>query len=449
MREFRDENFEDFIKRNADNLRMKAPDRVWESLTGKLSKEKRRFGFGLSAFFLATAVLSYFTINNTSRLVSGPDSIATIEQDAANESTTAPVISMATVPVKRKTFSAGAFAAPKPAIVRPLEAGEKVAVVQPSLTPGIPASNLPGLTAQNTFKPTVVDAHSGSEVVAVTKAEKDPLPLLQVATSSQPWTIESTVNHYRIKKLKQSRFETQFHLTPTISYRKLTENKSYLRTSSPTAPPHSYAALYNNVNNMVTHKPDIGFELGFTEKYSLSQKVRIKAGLQFNVNRYDIKAFQAPYSLASITLNNRRTARVDSLWTVSNYSNVNASSSKSSWLQNFSFQVSAPVGVELALKGNEKMQFGVAGSIQPTYVLGDRTYMITNDYKSYTQIPWLLRRWNVNTAFETYVSYQSGRTRWQVGPQVRYQLLSSFISNYPVKENLFDFGLKIGVSVIK
>jgi hypothetical protein len=75
--------------------------------------------------------------------------------------------------------------------------------------------------------------------------------------------------------------------------------------------------------------------------------------------------------------------------------------------------------------------------------------MITNDYKSYTQVPWLLRQWNVNTSFETFVSYQSGNTRWQVGPQVRYQLLSSFISNYPVKENLFDFGLKIGVTVVK
>jgi hypothetical protein len=95
------------------------------------------------------------------------------------------------------------------------------------------------------------------------------------------------------------------------------------------------------------------------------------------------------------------------------------------------------------------MQFGIASTVQPTYVIGDRSYMITTDYKSYTQVPWLLRRWNVNTALETFVSYQTGKTRWQFGPQVRYQLLSSFISKYPVKENLFDFGLKVGVSVNK
>jgi hypothetical protein len=39
--------------------------------------------------------------------------------------------------------------------------------------------------------------------------------------------------------------------------------------------------------------------------------------------------------------------------------------------------------------------------------------------------------------------------KWQVGPQVRYQLLSSFVSKYPVKENLFDFGMRVGVTLSK
>jgi hypothetical protein len=289
-----------------------------------------------------------------------------------------------------------------------------------------------------------------SKTPAATTADKTPVAMASTRQTA-PWTIESATNLYFVKnKRKESRFQTQYHIAPTISYRKLSENKSYLRNSPQPFSPNSYSALYNSVNSMVTHKPDIGFEFGITEKYSVSEKVRIRAGLQFNVNRYDIKAFHAPFALAAIALNSRRSSGVDSVWAIANYSNVEATSSnKGSWLQNYSFQVSAPVGVELSLKGNDKMQFGIAGSVQPTYVLGDRAYMITSDYKSYTHVPWLLRRWNVNTAFETFVSYQSGRTRWQIGPQVRYQLLSSFITNYPVKENLFDFGLKIGVSVIK
>jgi hypothetical protein len=91
----------------------------------------------------------------------------------------------------------------------------------------------------------------------------------------------------------------------------------------------------------------------------------------------------------------------------------------------------------------------MAATIQPTYVLGDRAYLISTDYKNYSQVPWLMRRWNVNTSLETFVSYSTGTLRWQVGPQVRYQLLSSFVEKYPVKENLFDYGLKIAVSIDK
>ena len=207
-------------------------------------------------------------------------------------------------------------------------------------------------------------------------------------------------------------------------------------------PPYSYAALYD-INNAVTHKPDIGLEFGATTKYALTKSIKLRAGVQFNINRYDIKAFKYVPEVATIALNNG--SRVDSLNTVSSYRNFNGG--KTDWLQNFYFQVSTPIGVEVKLHGDEKMHIGVASTIQPTYVIGDRAYLITADYKNYAQVPWLIRRWNVNTNLETFVAYSSGKINWQIGPQVRYQLLSSFISKYPVKENLFDFGLKVGISL--
>jgi hypothetical protein len=136
---------------------------------------------------------------------------------------------------------------------------------------------------------------------------------------------------------------------------------------------------------------------------------------------------------------------MQSVNTVSNYRNFNGA--QTDWLQNFYFQVSTPIGAEIKLHGTEKMYVGAATTIQPTYVLGDRAYLITADYKNYAQVPWLMRRGNVNTSLETFVAYSTGKVNWQVGPQVRYQLLSSFVNKYPVKENLFDFGLKVGISV--
>ncbi|MDQ3278514.1 MAG: hypothetical protein M3Q06_09315 [Bacteroidota bacterium] len=438
--DFKHENLEEFLKRNADNLRMKAPEKIWQNIAGELSKSRRRFGAGLSAFLILTSLLAYFTISNSSKQVQFNE--VPVPATQANATTTASA-----------KATANHVAAPARRSYRPLQI-EAVNQAQNENTSTLltivpeASEEKDALPAENTFVPTVVDSYPEPEQQKENTASNEwTKPGFLSQTNNTPWTIESTINAFKGAKAK--RFQTQFHFSPTISYRKLTENKSYLRNAQQPSSPN-YAALYSSVNNMVTHKPDIGFELGVTEKYALSQKVRVRAGLQFNVNRYDIKAFQAPYAVATIALNNRRTAQVDSVRMISNVSNVDVTSKNlGNWLQNFSFQASAPVGVEVSLKGNEKMQFGIAGSIQPTYVLGDRAYMITTDYKRYTQVPWLLRRWNVNTAFETFVLYNTGKTIWQVGPQVRYQLLSSFISNYPVKENLFDFGLKIGVSINK
>lgn len=301
---------------------------------------------------------------------------------------------------------------------------------------GTPATD-PQVTAPE-FKPAAIDAHvpdselEQNKVATEEKKEK---------RDEYPYTIESVVNSYRAQKRNKVTFQVFF--TPTVSYRKLSENKSYLRSVQPGNLPPSLTPLYD-VNNIVTHKPDIGFELGVAAKYPLTEKLKVRGGVQFNINRYDIKAFNSHTEIATIALNNGNRG-VQALSAPTNYSNMNGY--RTNWLQNFYFQVSAPVGVEYKLKGDKDMYFGVAGSVQPTYILGDRAYVISSDYKNYAEVPWLIRRWNVGTNFETFVSYSTGKLQWQVGPQVRYQLLSSFVSKYPVKENLFDFGLKVGVTL--
>jgi hypothetical protein len=290
------------------------------------------------------------------------------------------------------------------------------------------------------FTPTIVDSYE--EITAETSADKAPAPAWSAA--ALPMTIESVVNLYKPRNKKKVSF--QFYFTPTVSYRKLSENKSYLHSQQvANSANYTIASMYN-VNNIVTHKPDMGFELGMAAKYPVSSRVKLRAGVQFNMNRYDIKAYSASTSLATIRLNDRSN-RGDSLNTLTNYSNLNGYSSN--WLENLNFQLSAPIGVEVKLSGDDKVQFGIASTIQPSYLLGERAYLITTDYKNYAQVPGLTRHWNVNTSLETFVSYSTGHLQWQVGPQVRYQLLSSFITKYPVKENLFDFGLKVGISLNK
>jgi len=173
--------------------------------------------------------------------------------------------------------------------------------------------------------------------------------------------------------------------------------------------------------------------------YQLSENLKIKAGLQFNVSRYDIKAFSSSGEIATIALNRGN----DSISAWTNYRNFDGY--KSDWLQNLYFSISAPVGIELKIVGDNKTSLGISGTLQPTYIIGDRAFLISSDYKNYAEIPSLIRRWNLNTSIEPYVGYSTGKLSWQIGPQVRYQLLSSYQKKYPVRENLFDFGLKVGV----
>ncbi|MGZ8545532.1 MAG: hypothetical protein ACXWV0_09560, partial [Flavisolibacter sp.] len=291
--------------------------------------------------------------------------------------------------------------------------------------------------SENHFTATIVD-----DTYPQTASAK-PLNETERVNVIDPMTIESVLNSFSPRRKKK--LESQLYFTPTISYRKLSENKAYIKTVSPANIPSTQQNLYD-INNFVTHKPDFGFELGLAAKYPLTKNIKLKAGVQFNVNRYDIKIFNSSTQLATIRLNNRN--GMDSVNRVTNYSNT-PTGYHANWLENFYFQISAPVGIEFKIKGDQKVEFGIASTVQPTYVLGDRAYLISTDYKNYAEVPWLIRRWNVNTSLETFVAYSTGKLQWQVGPQVRYQLLSSFVKKYPVKENLFDFGLKVGIGLHK
>lgn len=423
-RNFTNENFESFLKQNADRNRMRPSDKVWNNISKSLNK-RRRYTIGLTSFLLITSLLGYLVIQQP---------IQPVQNRITLPKANAEVIKQANVAQKKSQLTA--YHKPQP-----FSASQVIAEQRPLFSPGL-NNIIPEFAYENmvpgnlNFQNTIIDSDPEAALMTEDKKQQNPLK------ENDLLTIESVINSY--KQGKKKRFSFQFYFTPTVSYRKLSENKSYLRSGNNVF--SNYPVLQNDVNNMVTHKPDMGFEVGFTSKYALTNKLKLRAGLQLNVNRYAIKTFRSSTEMATITLNNTG-RRPDSVLMASNYNNFNGY--KTNWLQNYYLQVSSPIGVEYTFAGNKNIQFGVASTIQPTYLLGDRAYMISSDYKNYVEVPWLVRKWNVNTNLETFVSYSTGKMNWQVGPQVRYQLLSSFISKYPVKENLFDFGLKVGVSLNK
>lgn len=429
------------MKRNADQLRMRPSEDVWKNIEKQRARRRRRFGIGSALFLLTASLFGYFSLNDGPAVSPKPVADRPFTTTPGNNS--ASPLSDATAADRRSGQPASKPAlqpvAARQATRNPTSANRDASplYVAHLATPAAAPEEMS--SGENEFTPQPVDAWepSGQAETAAT-----PAPDVQEHSDIAP-SIESVVNSYKPGRKKKT--EWQLFFTPTISYRKLSENKSYLRALPQGPNPGNISALYN-VNNVVTHKPDLGLELGFSMKYPVTRSVKLKTGLQFNMNRYDIKVFNNLPEIATISLNTSN-GRVNSLNTVTRYRNF--SGAKADWIQNTYFQISSPVGVEVILRGDDQKQFGIATNIQPTYIIGDHAYLISTDYKNYSEVPWLIRNWNVNTSVEAFVAYATGNLKWQVGPQVRYQLLSSFRAEYPVKENLFDFGFKVGVALNK
>jgi hypothetical protein len=160
--------------------------------------------------------------------------------------------------------------------------------------------------------------------------------------------------------------------------------------------------------------------------------------------RYTISAYQSAPEKITIALNS--TGRSSSADTLTSYSTLrNIGGNTPEQLQNQYFQVSMPIGAELKLLGDKPFQLNIAGSLQPTYLISHSTYLLSNNLTNYTKESSLARKWNLYSSIETYVSYQRGDVRIQIGPQFRYQLLSSYDSRYPIREYLMEYGIKFGV----
>jgi hypothetical protein len=437
----KDVNFEDFIKKTADQYRMYPSEDVWNGVHKTLHPRKKWFGFGLSLLLVGSGLSVMLLVNtkktNLKEITDSGEKVQT-EQTLTQFEKEKDIAFSPKINRSQKALTQPLSQTNTDLFINQLTVSPFISEKQPDqagLRTEINISDIKlsdAATDQDEYY-TGLSNNKPAEDVIKDEAISETLLF-------SPLTIESVLNTYSRNKRK-NKLLFQVFFTPTVSYRKLAENKSFLQSTPANLPP-SYSPLYD-INNVVTHKPDMGLELGFNLKYPVTRTIKAKAGLQFNMTRYEIKAFNNPTEIATISLNNGR--RVESLNTVSNYRNFNGG--KADWLKNFYFQVSLPVGAEVNLIKDEKIAFGIGSTIQPTYVLGDRAYLISSDYKNYSEVPWLIRRWNVNTSIETFVAYSTGKLNWQVGPQVRYQLLSSFVDKYPIKENLFDFGLKVGIGL--
>ena len=292
-------------------------------------------------------------------------------------------------------------------------------------------NNSIGLNAIN-----IVNSNTQGEKTIITKKEDTQVETAvsttftktTLSTEDKAW-IEDYALHNKSQRSKwKDRVAFEFYITPGVGYRKLSSNAAYA----------------DNISDFVIQKPGLGIEAGTGLIYAAAKNLRLKAGIQANYTNYVINAVQTNHPVLTTLLLKDPVSGYPNI--VSRQSTLsNPPALQPSKAHNKTYQISIPVGFALKLSGNDKLEWYAGATLQPTFVIGGKANLLSHDKRNYISDPSLLRHWSLNSGFETYIHYKLDGYTLQVGPQFRYQLVSTYSRQFSLKENLYNTGLKIGV----
>ncbi|ULQ56319.1 PorT family protein [Flavihumibacter rivuli] len=465
---FFEDEFEQFLRETTDNHKMYPSDGVWTRIYRHLHTGRRRIAIGgLLLLFLTGALL---LVNTRSPLELSKSMTAGGDQAQKDNGTLLPDHSDATshhsltvddiIAKLRASSLVPPVKLEAPMALAPLDLGKAhepfpgenqlFALIGGSYQEP-PVMQAPQLVQDD---PVVINQTEGAKVIPLfTDDNYDPSTIQQVEPGELPSSPEISKDEAekdlmtwgataQVIKLSQrkprNKLSYQMYFAPNIGYRTLAEPSQQQTGTYP------LAVRYMDVNQFVSHQPAIGFELGGGVRYQASRTLAFRTGLQLNLTRYSIQAYSYYPEKTTVALTNEFGYRTDTLVSTSNIRNMGGTDLEQ--IQNQYLQVAIPIGAELKLFGDSKFQVNLSGALMPSYLLNTDVKMLSSDLTNYVNEPSLLRRWNLASAVEAFVSYETHGVRWQVGPQFRYNLLSSYKKQYPIKENLMEYGLKIGVS---
>ena len=473
---YRDE-FELFLKESADEFKMVPSRRVWYSLYNNLHPDKKWPSMAVCLFIL-TAVLYIGIANNNSlsdaakRASSQNFSYSSNEKNIDNNIT----FSAKDYTTQKTTYS------PKFSLVKTSEDVDLVSNVndQNVTIDAIPGAkeldgstlNIPEQSSPTVNSTSVIQSEINNVLKNISDKKKVTRAFVSEELSEKASIIntvetgefnnnkpvlEITANELAVQKAELLNIEKSwkedyafrnkpainlfkknaslsYYVTPSLGYRILSKlNQSKVSTAS------FAAARSNNDETVYLNNAALNLEVGAILQYNISKSLRLKAGVQANYTNYISKVTALGHPLqTSVTLNNNSN-NIRS-------SNFSAKAGKDR-INKTTVQVSLPLGADIKIAGNEKIGWYAGGTFQPTYVLGGSAYIFSEDEKYYISDNNLLRKFNLNTSIESFISFKAANgIVLNVGPQFRYQLLSTYKKAYGYKENLYNVGVKVGVT---
>ncbi|CAN5328466.1 hypothetical protein BH09BAC2_BH09BAC2_07390 [soil metagenome] len=226
-----------------------------------------------------------------------------------------------------------------------------------------------------------------------------------------------------------------YYVSPTLNYR-----ISNVKQEMDNAQSAAYA------NAKLNDRMAMGFEVGSNILYSFSDNLSFVTGLQLNYSGYNILANTAHPSLATLPIMSEGGGTYSrAVSSISAYTNATTDGSTTT-LHNYSFQASIPVGLQYRVSNNENFAVIAGATFQPSIVVNSNSFFLSGDKRSYMKYPSLVRDFNISTQFGTSLEFKSNNLKWQIGPEFRYQILSTYTNQSPYKEHLINYGLRLGIS---
>jgi len=290
---FDNKDFEQFVKQNADQYRMFPSEKVWEGIHQTIHTRSRWYGIGLGLLILTTGVVTFVMLTTAGKNkpvaatlpeISNQQPVSVKEQKpemvmVATKST-AEKTSFITAPDKlHKTIYLTDDAVTT--IPEQTPVSEATALVVKDISPVVEkAETAPAPELTTKVIPQTRPSHPAKPVSNTIVPEKTMIsfstPVLESTSpdpvetvseerimdkkDSYPLTIESVINSYSFTP-KRKKISWQLYFTPSISYRQLRENKTFINAARTNAV--NSAASYNyyatDFKILVKHKQYLRF----------------------------------------------------------------------------------------------------------------------------------------------------------------------------------------------
>jgi Outer membrane protein beta-barrel domain len=444
-----DDEFERQLKEKADQFKMYPSDRVWNEVYSSLHTRRRRFVAGMTVLIGGILILagsqlifpSKNTVTKTTTVISNNTAKSATANDLHTDAANAFAIDPTDNSVDQRSSDI-ALNATTPFLLRSGLSSDQESPTDVML--------------ESQPEKSQTSSHSSSVQPADQKVSPKSASILTVPELSGKLEYapeNPTVNRMssqlipeksstQLTHIQNDKLRWELYITPTlnthylygINYQTIAQSVQ----SSPIMVVH-----FANVNGFVDNTPMMGYNVGGNILYKISKNISLKAGLEFSFNRYYIKTYNSNPYQASATLNSYLGYVVDS---IGNSSAGITTDKNPQHFQNRYYQLSIPLGVEMKVAGKGKLQVHLGATLQPSYLLNTDAYVLSDDYSTYTKDAQAFRRWNLIAGAEAYISYAIGKIRWEIGPQVRYQIFSTYKNSYPLQENMLNYGIRFGIS---